>query len=264
MKFVKTHANCFLADWYSIMKTHSECFQEDNTHPKATGIFAYAQIVFNTCVYAIEHNGEVKVINNDLSYLSNATIGETVSFGNYYIEKEKSPMEWIVIDKNKDIHAMLLLSKYAIDCMKYNLTYNSIDWKKSEVREWLNGPCYDDAFNDDEKDFIRQRDIYNNENPTYKTTSGEDTKDKVFLLSYKEIMKYLDQDSLKCEATEYAIKKGVYVESGNRYCDWWTRTAGDISSNVMYVSNEGEIVMEGDYCTTDDFGIRPAMYIRYE
>lgn len=264
-KFAATHQNCYIADWYSIMKTHNECFMGDNTHPKGTGSLAFAQIIYNTCIDAINNKKDIaEPINPDFSYISEKKVGDTVKFGKYKIKTNlgREPIEWIVLEKNEEIHSMLLLSKYALDRQIYYKPYVTTGWFRATLRKWLNNEFYNLAFDDEEKNFIREKVISNDKNPIYETWITEDTKDRVFVLSYNELNKYVSKDLLKCKASRYAKDLGVYTE--NSYCDWWLRTPGDKNSNVMYVSSDGEINFRGDFCTTDDFGVRPAIYIRYE
>ena len=46
-KFVKTHNNCYLIDYYKAMKNHPEYFNEDGVHPNGIGSEVYAQIIFD-------------------------------------------------------------------------------------------------------------------------------------------------------------------------------------------------------------------------
>lgn len=264
-KYAATHKNCYICDWYSIMKTHNECFMGDNTHPKDAGSLAFAQIIYKACIDVINNkNSNNQQIYQDFSYLSYKNVGDTILFGNYKIKNETSsdPIEWIVLEKNEEIHSMLLLSKYALDKQIFYKPYVATGWFRATLREWLNNEFYNTAFNDYEKNYIKERVISNDKNPNFETWLTEDTRDRAFVLSYNELNKYVSEELLKCKPSRYAKNIGVYTE--NFYCDWWLRTPGDKNSNVMYVTSDGEINYRGDFCTTDDFGVRPAIYIRYE
>lgn len=68
---------------------------------------------------------EAKATNGDLSTYANAKVGEIITFGNYYqtgnrinndenAEYEKTPIEWIVVDKDERTGQLTLMSKYIL------------------------------------------------------------------------------------------------------------------------------------------------------
>ena len=271
-KFADTHDNCHLADWHGAMKTHKEYFIGDDTHPQGLGTDVYAQLIFKTAIESLEW----RKIGNEWQYFGNGdkmkysveiekNVGDTVEFGSYYINssEEKSPIEWIVVDKNEELKTELLISKYALDRKKYNDVYANTTWQKSDIRRWLNNEFYSRAFENVGAKFIMSSPLYNHKNPEYKTSEANLTYDKVFLISYDELKKYLNKDYLKCKGTEYFKSIGGYVNEEG-YADWWTRTAGDADNHMMNVSSDGEIIMKGDYVSTDDFGIRPMIKVSYK
>ena len=50
--------------------------------------------------------------------LNNATVGSTVTFGNYEQGDGQAPIEWVVLDRQED--RALLLSKYALDAKPFH------------------------------------------------------------------------------------------------------------------------------------------------
>ena len=271
-KFADTHDNCHLADWYSTMKTHSEYFIGDDTHPQGLGTDVYAQLIFKTAINSLEWRKK----GNEWQYYGSdgkmkfaveleKNVGDVIEFGSYYINNadEKEPIEWIIVDKNEEIKTELLLSKYALDRKKYNDVYANTNWQKSDVRKWLSNEFYSEAFENVGAKFVLSSAIDNHKNPDYKTTEANVTYDRVFLPSYDELKKYVNEKYLQCEGTKYFKSLGGYVNDAG-CVDWWTRTAGDADNHVMNVSSDGEIVMKGDYVTTDDFGIRPMIKVTYK
>ena len=117
---------------------------------------------------------------------SDYKIGETIEFGNYPQEEDgtEKPIEWIVM-KNEG-NQVLLLSKYVLDTKPYNKESKAVTWETSDIRKWLNNEFYTTAFNKAEKGRIQTTLIKNEDNFETKTSGGNDTKDKVFLLSQKE------------------------------------------------------------------------------
>lgn len=271
-KFADSHDNCHLADWHGAMKTHKEYFIGDDTHPQGLGTDVYAQLIFKTAIESLEW----RKIGNEWQYFGNGdkmkyaveiekNVGDTVEFGSYYINssEEKSPIEWIIVDKNEELKTELLISKYALDRKKYNDVYANTTWQKSDIRKWLNSEFYGKAFENVGAKFILSSPLDNHKNPEYKTAEANLTYDKVFLISYDELKKYLNKEYLKCKGTEYFKSIGGYVNEEG-YADWWTRTAGDADNHMMNVSSDGEIVMKGDYVNTDDFGVRPMIKVTYK
>ena len=64
--------------------------------------------------------------------LSNASVGSTVFFGSYEQDNDtangKEDIEWIVLAKEGN--KLLVISKYALDCQKYNSTYRHTDCRR--------------------------------------------------------------------------------------------------------------------------------------
>ena len=271
-KFADTHDNCHIADWYSTMKPHKEYFIGDDTHPQGLGTDVYAQLIFKTAIESLEWRKS----GNEWQYFGGGdkmkfaveiekNIGDTIEFGSYFINDsdKKEPIEWIIVDKNEEIKTELLISKYALERKKYNDVYASTTWQKSDLRKWLNSEFYSEAFESVGSKFILSSPVDNHKNPNYKTAEANVTYDKIFLPSYDEIKKYLNDEQRRCKPTKHFKDVGGYVDKYG-YVDWWSRTAGDADNHVLYVSSDGDIEMKGDYVTTDDFAVRPMIRVTYK
>ena len=101
---------------------------------------------------------------------------------------------------------------------------------------------------------------------SYSTSPGNDTTDKIFLLSITEAEKYFNSDDDRmCVPTKYAVKYGAntsssYEKNGEATCLWWLRSLG-INSNITYVYNNGDINTSGCPAYCFDVCVRPAMWI---
>ena len=199
-------------------------------------------------------------------------VGETIEFGNYPQEEDgtEKPIEWIVM-KNEG-NQVLLLSKYVLDAKPYNKGWENVTWQTSDIRQWLNNEFYTTAFNKTEKAKIQTSLIKNEDNSEYGTSGGNDTEDKVFLLSEKEAETLFSNDEEKiAKATEYAEKSGVYVneEKSGVYVNeeksvlWWLRSPGDDSSLAAEVNDDGWVDRRGDDVDYDYDGVRPALYLKF-
>ncbi|MDD6035308.1 MAG: DUF6273 domain-containing protein [Lachnospiraceae bacterium] len=72
----------------------------------------------------------------------------------------------------------------------------AIEWhdKAMEAGRWLNSDFYRTAFSEKERASIAETLVRNADNPEYGTEGGNDTRDKVFLLSIEEATTYFDSD----------------------------------------------------------------------
>ena len=114
-------------------------------------------------------------------------------------------------------------------------------------------------------------------NPDHRTKPGNDTTDRIFLLSIKEVMNYFGSEAARqCKVTDYAISKGAYAFNG--LCRWWLRTPGKNSKHASLVDRNGSILLSGHFVYNnggsaypygfDSYlggnGVRPAMWISIE
>ncbi len=101
-------------------------------------------------------------------------------------------------------------------------------------------------------------------NPNYSTNPGNDTKDRVFLLSIVEAEKYFSSDDArKCIATDYATARGVACNSYN-YTLWWLRSPGYQFNYAAYVDSKGSVDFHGHRADYYNFAVRPALWIVHE
>lgn len=212
--------------------------------------------------------------------------GDVIKFGTYEQDLNytngKEPIEWIVIDKTKK--SVILLSKYALDRLPYNKENKRITWEKCTLRKWLNNEFIKSAFNKTEQGLIKTITNENYENAVYSTysTGGDDTNDKVFLLSQLEMRNteygfsenYNDNDvNRRCALAWYRNKTGSWdsTADGQPACWWWLRTPGSYDDQVCDVRYDGQVDSVGAIPNNigivgyDDFdrgaGVRPAICI---
>ena len=195
---------------------------------------------------------------------SDYKIGETIEFGNYPQEEDgtEKPIEWIVM--KKEGKQVLLLSKYVLDAKPYNEELEDVTWETSDIRQWLNNEFYTTAFNKAEKAKIQTSLIKNEDNSKYGTNGGNDTEDKVFLLSEKETETlFSNKEERIAKATEYATKSGVYVNEEKAAC-WWLRSPGYDSDDAAEVDGSGWVGGDGSSVYYDYDGVRPALHLNLQ
>ncbi len=191
-------------------------------------------------------------------------IGKTVQFGRYEQDNDpsngKETIEWLVLDREDD--KALLISKNALDCQPFHTTYTSVPWESSSLRTWLNRTFLYEAFKIDEQKLIQSTQVTADKNPKYDTDPGNETTDKIFLLSVLETEHYLGSETEReCSPTAYAIARGGYanMETGN--CIWWLRTPGIFQNYAAAINSNGAFCRDGYRVHLDHYTVRPALWI---
>lgn len=200
--------------------------------------------------------------------------GSTKSFyfGRYIQKKNDSPepIEWLALEKKGN--RVLAISKYALDCQRYNtlcMRTFGLSWETCSLRKWLNETFFSNAFSLDEQSMIQTTSVTADKNPSYSTSPGSNTTDKVFLLSITEINKYLSsKDARECTPTDYVIAQRAYtIISYSRdgratdTCRWWLRSPGSDSDCAAYVEYDGHVINDGTSVDYEYGAVRPAMWI---
>lgn len=195
--------------------------------------------------------------------LTNVNVGSTIKFGFYEQDNNtsngKEEIEWkvLAVDGNK----ALVISQYALDCQKYNSTYTDTTWEKCSLRTWLNGTFYNAAFGSYHQKMIASSTVTADKNPSYSTSPGNNTTDKVFLLSITEVYKYFSSESARqCQGTAYCYAQGANKAS-NGNCWWWLRSPGSDSDDAAFVLGGGSVLDLGYCVNLDYFAVRPALWI---
>lgn len=215
------------------------------------------------------------------SSLVDIEIGQTIKFGSYEQDNNtkngKEEIEWqvLAVENNK----ALLISKYVLDCQQYNSNSKDVMWTSCTLRKWLNDAFLNSAFGTQHQELIVASTVSADKNPKYETDSGNDTTDKVFLLSITEAEKYFPDDDVKrCTLTEYskAVRKENEKNSNKSIggvlshllgktdtVGWWLRTPGS-QYDAAAINNDGSVDFSGSSVTNNLGGVRPAMWINLD
>ena len=189
-------------------------------------------------------------------------VGSYVKFGHYPQQengRDNTPIEWLVLDKNGG--KVLLLSRYGLDAQPYHSKLRNVTWENCALRVWLNDEFVYKAFTASENGAIAVSRIDNSrEQSVSNTLGGNDTQDKLFLLSSAEVEKYFPKSADRaCEPTAYADKNGAYVHQRSGNCWWWVRSPGKTQSTVACINFEGG---RTDYGVDRVSGsVRPALWV---
>ena len=217
-----------------------------------------------TTVVMGTEDAEVKAV-----YTKRLKVGSIVTFGSYEQDNStkngKEDLEWIVLAEEEN--RILVISRYGLDAQQYNTDYAYVRWENCTLRTWLNTKFMDEAFTYGEQSRILEVTIRNEDNPYWKTDEGKDTRDQIFLLSIEEADRYFaDDESRKCEATEYTKAHGVHstIESGTNLSWWWLRSPGRWGDHATYVSADGAVMIYGLGVNAAYGQVRPAFWMSLE
>ena len=196
---------------------------------------------------------------NDLEAINQAQPGDSVFFGFYEQDADdvngKEKIEWVVLDRDGD--KLFVMSRYALDSQTYHNTEEEATWETCALRQWLNNYFLYNAFTASEIEMIPLTTVVNSPNPAHDTDSGNDTQDRVYLLSTSEVEEYLTDPELRiCVDTQYAAGEWSPSESS-----WWLRTTGSRPDLAEFVTSNGNVHGGGEGIELANYGIRPVMWI---
>ncbi|MBR6785766.1 MAG: hypothetical protein IKM25_05895 [Clostridia bacterium] len=185
-------------------------------------------------------------------------VGDYINFGSYEQDNDTSngtePIEWLVLDKKDG--KILVVSKYGLDCQDFHNDMRSeVTWETCDLRSWLNDEFINEAFTDFELVRVPTVTVTADADPNPETDvdMGNDTQDKVFVLSVVEMNKYFDSESERaCEITRYAELKDVSY--------WWLRTLCYNDSAYCVEISDGGLTSGAPHCA-GNVAVRPALWI---
>ncbi len=195
------------------------------------------------------------------------------------------PVKWRVL--KTDGNQALLLSDVALDDQRYNTVEEDVTWKTSTIRSWLNGYGSSDnqqgtdysgrnfigsAFTSDEWSAIADTSVVNAGNLSSGTEGGNDTVDKIFLLSESEVYGegavpygFVSEsdtydEARRSKSSTYAKAMGVWSATDDTYkddCHWWLRSPAYYLKSAAGVLNTGNV--GGIHVDYNYVGVRPAL-----
>ena len=230
--------------------------------------------------YAAESDKTIQLVNNGTVAGIQGKQKSNVYFGNYPQSKNQGggykvePIKWRVL-QNTDGKVFLMADKL-LDSQFFDDARHRT-WDESNVRAWLNGyegynntGFINKALSSDEQKSVAITVVQTPKNPTYDTPGGEDTSDRIFLLSAPEVTDtdsgFNSDPSVKDDA-----RKGVFTDysaslpASNSECVWTLRTKGENSGLQVTVHGDGSFSFGGigisDAYSAFPKPIRPALKI---
>ncbi|MCL2571613.1 MAG: MerR family transcriptional regulator [Defluviitaleaceae bacterium] len=253
----------------------------------------------------LRHSKDIYINYSLLTNSSMLSIVENLSLSKNLI-KEASSMEnpkkaeakiipfgkhlWRVLEEKDG--KMLIITENIVEERSYHSEAVNITWEHCEMRQHLNGSFYE-SFTLEEQLQIQETQVSDRDNPWHGTECGNPTVDKIFLLSYDEVIKYFG-DSGDLQGGQgwnwthiEGLEGGVAVKGGTEFINdqynstrrvykadgsiswWWLRSPGGQGQHTTgSIGLIGEIFLCGDDVwmrsreeSGSNGGIRPAMWI---
>lgn len=162
--------------------------------------------------------------------------GDKITFGQY---------DWRVLERTDDQLLLLMSGAEKHEETRgraYNDTLEDTTWADCTLRAWLNGEFLENGFSDEEKEKILSEKYENPDNKEYGTDGGEDTEDKVTLLTgemYEQYQELISTISM----------------------NFWIREPGYTQQNAQFVSHRKVVMPYGYGVDSDQFYVIPMMRI---
>ena len=236
----------------------------------------------STLVLHLKDCSAIQLVNNGTAANISGGQASKIYFGTYQQSSNggggynTDPVKWRVLS-NAD-GKLFLLSDQILDVFQYHKNYKSVTWETSTMRSWLNGLAenkdgidytdnnfLDNAFSAKEKTAVANTKVVNGDNPDYGTDGGNDTTDKIFLLSVAEARNssYFSDNSSRIATSTAYVAGGGKIGARNAYIadkggSWWLRSPGSYDSGAAVVDIYGNVRSYG--FDADDFNnaVRPA------
>ena len=224
-------------------------------------------------------NDRVYFFNKEIPFTQQTLTTEPENISATYVGdigsiKNFGPYSFIVVDKNIENGTALLVAVNGVESKPYYVGNDGINtatltWANSSLRKYLNGDFLK-KFESGDLSAIYECEVKAEDNPRG-VKGGEDTTDKVFILSKSELEKYFKKkEDRQLKASNEAVSQGAYVcaednkdknyVKGNTV--YWVRNPGTLLS-AMNVNSDGSINEIGPDVGRKDICVRPAMWIRY-
>jgi len=202
-------------------------------------------------------------------------VGNTISLGGHY---------WRILDI-KEKHA-LVVAEQILEKREYHEFFEDITWAECSLHDYLNGDFLNTTFSGLERDRIAEDRITTLHNPWYGTSGGNETTNKIFLLSIEEVVYYFGDNGNLADHKAWSLDWGendelVFTENiEGRFINdeynvarlakdadgdanwWWLRSPGIDQCNAVYVNGSGRIDVGGSNVDGETGGVRPAMWVK--
>ena len=268
------------------LNVFSEQYNGDYKTDYASAFAEVALTVEEAAAPGIDTGKAIQLVDSGTAANIGGGQADNIYFGTYQQSSDGSggyntdPIKWRVLENANG--QLFLLSDQNLDVFQYHVDDESVTWATSTMRSWLNGygaaqntgsdngidytddNFIDTAFSDGEQGAIVDTTVVNDDNPDYNTEGGENTNDKIFLLSIAEA----NNDSYFADNNSRIATNTAYVAGGGKIGggmlgvgeadNWWLRSPGIDDDVAAYVNDNGGVRSFGpdvDFVIT---AVRPA------
>ncbi len=215
---------------------------------------------------------------------------DDTEFAGYFGDSHFRYFKWEKINWRvlwNDGTTLFVMPDKGIDCKAYNDAIISITWEECTMRKWLNNDFYNMAFSRDEQKAIITSKVQNGPVPKYMSGNGNNTEDKLYLLSIPELRNpaygfweekmYWEHKKDKklnrrMKPSDYAHARGAAIctrkdtaalvtkaSIGN--CSWWLRSRCSNTNYGAEVNASGGIFSVGYYTRIFENAVVPVMHL---
>ena len=239
---------------------------KESQYQKAAALNAAGKYDEAYAVYAVltGYKDVDSIMENDDNIAAAAwNRGGIVKIGSYDQDGNASngaeAIEWIVLAN--DGNTATLISKYGLDAKPYNTNFESVTWETCTLRKWLNQDFLNAAFTAEEQVRLVTVTVTAGKKMNYHLADpGNNTQDKVYLLSTNEANSYFasDTDRVCMPTVSSSAFMGFYGS-----CMWWLRSPGDDYNAVAaIVSFDGSVDHHGLIVHDVNIAVRPVVVVR--
>ena len=197
---------------------------------------------------------QIMMVHDEFGLL-HAVAGDIIELGGH---------SWRVLEALED--RVLVISEIVMFQRYYHQSSESVTWENSDTRSYLND-SFIGRFSPVEQALIASTSVINENNQWNDTPGGNNTTDRVFLLSIREAVSFFGDSGLLYnqpggslwlddEHNEARIAGGLDGSASM----WWLRSPGFYPRLAAYVDSDGILSMFGAV-SWGDIGIRPAMWL---
>ena len=230
--------------------------------------------------YVVEDVTDDEEHGNDVTFeeVRPIAVGEIIRFDSY---------DWRILDIQGN--QALIITDRIIMHSTYHHASEAVTWEASEIRQWLNSEFFA-SFSPADRARIVETYVVNDDNPWdfvewgghHNTPAGNNTRDRIFLLSIDEALRYFGDSGLVAigstmgtnerDASAYGGLQGwaIYDQyngarrawdlEGSDYW-WWLRSPGFLPDYAAIVYNNGRLLLGGYNVFWFAGGVRPALWL---
>ena len=209
--------------------------------------------------------------------------GDIIEFNGY---------DWLVLEVQGN--QALIITYRVIASRLYHHTFEAVTWETSEIRLWLNSDFFASLSQAYQARIVESY-VVNNDNPWSflgwgvhaNTQGGNNTVDRIFLLSIDEVLLYFGDSGLVAQGAAMSANtrhasayEELFVDRVSDHYNqarrvwnlegsaswWWLRSPGRSPGRAAIVRSDGDLLIGGYnvFWEGGSIGVRPALWLHLE